>query len=124
MKYIYIFIFSILPSLLLSQNLQLHYDTRHTIDPENNERNFITFSFETFKALSYGSLFMKMDADFIGSKDNMGKLYMEISHTFKFWSKPIFLHLQYSGGLGIVTNNQSGYYIHNAYIAGFAYPSR
>jgi len=122
MKHFYFFIFYVIPTILISQNLQVHYDTRHTFDPENNDRNFVTFSFETFKAASYGSLFMKMDADFIGSKDNMGKLYTEISHTFKFWKLPVSLHLQYSGGLGIVSANQSGYYINNAYIAGFAYP--
>jgi hypothetical protein len=122
MKYFYLLIFCIIPTLIFPQNLQLHYDFRHALDSENNDKNFVTFSFETFKAVSYGSLFMKIDADFIGSKNNMGKLYTEISHTFKFWPWPIFLHLQYSGGLGIVSTTRSGYYIDNAYIAGFAYP--
>jgi hypothetical protein len=122
MKYLYFFVLCIIPTLLLPQNLQVHYDTRHSVDAENNERNFITFSFETFKAASYGSFFMKMDADFIGSRNNMGKLYTEISHTLRFWPRPIYLHLQYSGGLGIVSTSHNSYYIDNAYLAGFAYP--
>ncbi len=122
MKCICYFVICLLSTVVSAHNLQLHNDFRHSIDPENNDKNYATFSFETFKQAGYGSLFMKMDLDLKGRNNNIGNLYTEISHTLKFWKFPVFMHLQYCGGLGFINQTTNGYYINNAYLIGAAYP--
>lgn len=122
MKYCLWIIFVLLATTIFAQNVQLHYDNRHSIDADNNDRNYTTLSFETFKLESYGSLFMKMDVDFKGAHNNPGNVFTQISHTFKFWQFPAFLHLEYSGGLGMDSKSGYGYAIDNAYMVGAAYP--
>ena len=116
-----LFLFFIFSTPLFSQNLQLHYDFRHSLDPKYNKKNFTTLSVETFKAADYGSFFMKMDADLIGENNNIGKLYTEISQTLRIWKSKLYLHLQYCGGLGIVEDAAIGYYINNAWLLGVAH---
>lgn len=112
------------PPSVLAQTLQLGYDLRHSVDPQNNARDFTTFSFETYKSLDYGSLLMKVDADFTGRNNNLGKLYFQISHDLRFWPVPVYLHLEYSGGMGFTGETDAGYSINNTYSAGAAYPFR
>jgi hypothetical protein len=107
---------------IFSQSLQLQYDFRHSIDPQNNKSNYPTFSFELFKLLDEGSFFVKTQADFFGAHNNIGQLYMQISRDFKFWAPPVFLHLEYNGGLGIAEGTSYGYYLNNAYMFGVDYP--
>jgi hypothetical protein len=111
------------------QTLQLHYDARHTLDPKHNSRNFTTLYFEYFNEMDSGKYFikpgsflLKMQADFLGQDDNMGKFYMQVSQTFRCWKPKIFLNLQYSGGLGITEPKQYSYYITNTYSLGLSYP--
>src|SRR5512133_875918 len=47
-----------------SQNLQLHYDLGHSIDPENNQSNYPSLFFEFFKLVDSGTIFVKTQADF------------------------------------------------------------
>ena len=108
----------------VAQTVQLGYDLRHTIDARNNARNYATGSFEFFKALDYGSLLVKMEADFNGRDHNLGKLYAQISHSLTFWRFPVLLHLEYAGGLGFVGETSTGYPINNAYSIGAAHPFR
>lgn len=122
MKYPPLYLIMFFSSSVFSQTIQLGYDVRHSIDPQNNERDFVTFSFETYKSSDYGSLLMKMDADFNGRNNNLGKLYVQISHSLKFWSFPVSLHLEYSGGMGFIGETTSGYHISNSYSIGAAYP--
>jgi hypothetical protein len=113
----------------MTQSLQFHYDLRHTVDPATNSKNFTTLYFEYFKNQDSGSAFikpgsflLKMQADFLGEKNNMGKFYMQVSQSFRCWRPKIFINLQYSGGLGITEPKQYSYYITNAFSIGPAYP--
>lgn len=114
-----------------SQTLQLHYDARHTIDPGRNKKNFATLYFEYWKSqdsgksfIKPGSFLLKMQADFIGEKNNIGKFYMQVSQSFRLWKPKIFINLQYSGGLGITEPREYSFYIVNAFSIGLNYPFR
>jgi hypothetical protein len=106
------------------QNLQLHYDIRHSIEPHLNPSNFPTFSFEYFKnidTINKGSFLLKLQADLNGKNNNVGQVYTQISQSIKFWKPKVFLSFNYSGGLG-VTAGYSGYYLANSYGIGLSYP--
>ena len=129
MKPAIFFLFCFWCHCVFSQNLQLHYDLRHTIDPQRNEKNFPTLYFEYFKDqdsgksfIKPGSFLLKMEANFSGEKNNLGKFYMQVSQSFRCWKPKVFLHLQYSGGLGVTEPKQYSYYITNTFSAGLVYP--
>ncbi|HEX7071938.1 MAG TPA: DUF5020 family protein [Rhodothermales bacterium] len=105
-----------------AQTVQLEYDLRHTVDPTNNEKNFPRLSFEVVRVLGYGNLLAKVDADFTGRNNNLGKLYAQISHTLRFWPVPVWLHLEYSGGLGLIGESTDGFAINNTFAVGAARP--
>jgi hypothetical protein len=124
MKFLFISIFLLICVSGISQNLQLHYDLRHTIDPALNQANFPGFSFEYFKnidTVNTGSFLLKLQADLNGNVNNEGQVYTQISQSLKFWKPKVFLSLNYSGGLG-VTSALSGYYLANSFGAGISYP--
>jgi hypothetical protein len=107
-----------------SQNLQLHYDFRHTTDPGLNSKNFPTFSFVYFKnldTLSTGSFLFQINAQLDGKKGNVGQVFTQVSQSLRFWKPKVYLSLNYSGGLG-VTETSYGYNISNAFGVGAAYP--
>jgi hypothetical protein len=105
-----------------AQDLQLHYDWRHTVDARNNARNFPELTLKSFKALEFGSFLFKLEADLDGSQHNVSKGYLEVSQTLRFWTAPIYALGEYSGGLGLVDGTTGGYYLENAYLLGAAYP--
>jgi hypothetical protein len=114
---------------MFSQKLQLHYDLRHTVDPKNTQKNFPTLYFEYSKSqdsgrsfFKPGSFLLKTQADLLGTKGNIGQLYMQVSQSFRCWKPKIFVQLQYSGGLGIAEPGSYGYYITNAFSAGLGHP--
>lgn len=118
-----------LPISLPAQNLQLHYDLRHTIDPSHTTNDFPTLYFEYFKArdsghsfIKPGSFLLKTQADLTGAGHNIGKFYFQVSQSFRCWKPKIFLSLQYSGGLGVTEPKQYSYYINNTFSAGAEYP--
>ncbi|WP_317174337.1 DUF5020 family protein [Mucilaginibacter pankratovii] len=85
--------------------------------------------FEYFKTIDSGKTFikpgnflLKLQADLLGQKANIGKYYMQISQELRFWRPKVFINLQYSGGLGITTPRQYSYYIVNTYAIGLSYP--
>ena len=134
MKYLLILIVSLLFSLsLLSQDLQLHYDLRHTVDPQNNPANFPTLYFQYFKLqdtgksdsgksfIKPGSFLCKMEADMLGDQQNIGKGFIQVSQSLRCWKPRVYLSLQYSGGLGVTQPAQYSYYITNTFAAGAAY---
>jgi len=107
-----------------SQNLQFHYDFRHSFDPKLNPMNFPSFSFEYFKnvdTLGTGSFLFKIQADLKGKNNNMGQVYTQLSQTLRFWKPKIYLSITYTGGLG-VTPNSYGFYLYNSFGLGIAYP--
>lgn len=109
---------------VMSQNLQVHYDLRHSTDPELNKKNFPTFSFEYFKdidTVGTGSFLLKMDVNLDGKNNNVGQVFTQISQSLKFWKPKVYLSVNYSGGLG-VTATSYGYYISNAFGIGASYP--
>jgi hypothetical protein len=129
MKFLAVILLSLFSVEAFSQSLQLHYDFRHSIDPNRNPKNFPTLYFEYFKTLDTGKIFIKpgsflikTQADFTGDQNNIGKYYMQVSQEFRFWKPKVFIDLQYSGGLGITTPRQYSYYILNTYSAGISYP--
>ena len=65
MKYLLCCALILLTGNLLSQNIQLHYDLRHSLDPKLNPKNFPSFSFEYFKnidTLDHASFLLKLDS--------------------------------------------------------------
>jgi hypothetical protein len=111
--------------------LQLYYNPNHTLTPKLYSKNFVSLYFEYFKEqdsgqafIKPGSFLLKMQADFLGAQENMGKFFMQLSQTFRFWKPKIFINLQYGGGLGITEPKQYSYYIINAFSLGLAYPFR
>ena len=107
---------------LKAQNVQLHYDLRHSLDPEVNEKNFLVLSFEYYKELdSLGSFLFKAQSYLKGQDGNIGETFVQLSQTVKFWKPSVYLAFNYSGGLGLA-NGGYGYYISNAYALGISYP--
>jgi hypothetical protein len=105
-----------------AQDLQIHYDWRHTIDPRNNPRDFPALTFKSFKGLEFGSFLLKLEANLDGTQHNISKGYLEVSQTVRFWNAPVYALVEYTGGLGLFEGAGGGYYIQNAYLVGSAYP--
>ncbi|WP_374951611.1 DUF5020 family protein [Mucilaginibacter sp.] len=129
MKYLFLILSLSCCLQVNAQTLQLHYDARHTLDPSRNAKNFATLYFEYFKTpdtgkffIKPGSFLLKLQADFTGEQQNIGKYYMQVSQELRFWRPKVFLNLQYTGGLGITNPRQYSYYIINTYSAGVSYP--
>lgn len=124
MKYLFLSLIWIGSTEGLSQNLQLHYDFRHTIDPNVNQRNYPTFSFEYFKnidTVGTGSFLFKVQVDLNGQHNNVGQVFTQLSQSLRFWKPKVYLSLNYSGGLGI-TPTSFGFYLTNSFSVGIAYP--
>jgi hypothetical protein len=123
MKFRLLVILGMISSALHAQNLQLHYDPRHSLDPKHNSMNFPTIYFEYYKAKdSTGAFFIKMESDLNGSQNNIGKFYTQVSQSFRFWKPKVYMQLQYSGGMGIAEPGSYAYYITNAFSLGAVYP--
>lgn len=109
-------------SVTQAQQLQMHYDFRHTIDPERYDKNFPSFSFEYFKEKdTTGSFLLKIQTDFNGEKSNPGQAFLQVSKSVRFWKPKVYLSLNYSGGLGVAPPSY-GFYITNAFGLGASYP--
>jgi Domain of unknown function (DUF5020) len=129
MKYLFLAIMLLCTASAFSQNLQLHYDLRHTVDPQHNPQNFPTLYFEYFKAMDTtssfikpGAFFIKIESDLQGDRDNIGKSFIQASQTFRLWQPKIYAAVQYSGGLGVTDPAQYSYYINNCLSIGPSYP--
>jgi Domain of unknown function (DUF5020) len=113
----------------LCQDIQLHYDLRHTVDPAKNKKNYPEIYFEYFRSqdsvsgfIKGGSFLLKTEADFTGDRDNMGQVYMQVSKAIRCWKPPVLWNIQYSGGLGVTNPAQYSYYIFNTFSTGATYP--
>lgn len=123
MKFV-LFFLAIGTSTCRAQNLQLHYNFRHSMDPKLHAHNFPGFSFEYFKLIDTvgtGSFLLKVQADLKGKKSNVGEAFVQASQSLRFWKPKIYLSLNYSGGLG-ATDNAFAYYLVNSFGAGISYP--
>jgi hypothetical protein len=124
MKLILFSVFIVYSAMAFSQNLQMHYDFRHTVDPQTSPVNYPSFSFEYFKnidTVGTGSFLIKLQADLNGKNNNTGQVYTQLSQSLRFWKPKIYLSLNYSGGLG-VTQSAFGYYLSNSYGMGISCP--
>jgi hypothetical protein len=103
------------------------YDFRHATDPRDNPNDFPVVEFKAFIPQSFGSFLMKEEIDLDGTNHNVSQVYSEVSQSVRlgqwaFQDRPLFVHLGYSGGLGLSGGATSGFYIQNAYIVGLEYP--
>jgi len=102
-----------------AQNLQLHFDPRHSLYGDDvAPANYLTATFEMFKPDRWGSTFMFADFDFNHDKKNIGLVYAEIAREFKIADFPLLPHIEFNGGLG------NGFSIPSSYMAGVGYPFR
>jgi hypothetical protein len=108
-------------------NVDLLYDFRHTTDPRDNANNFPVVELKFFFPRSFGSFLMKEEIDLDGANHNASQTYTELSQSIKLGNAtlagaPLFVHLGYSGGLGLFGNGSGGFYVHNAFQLGLEYP--
>lgn len=105
-----------------SQNLQLHFDPRHTFHGDYFPRNYLTATFEMFKPDKWGSTFMFVDVDFSQERGNIGLAYTEIARDQKIGKSPVMAHVEFNGG--IRKFETAGFSIPNAYMVGPSYATR
>ena len=115
----------ILATGMRAQNLQLHFDPRHSLYGDNVAApvNYLTATFEMFKPDQWGSTFAFVDFDFNFNK-GPGLAYAEIARAVKLGDFPLLAQIEYNGGLGLVRDSGVGFSIPNAYLGGVAYPFR
>ena len=123
MKQIVIAILASISISICAQNIQLHYDTRHWMNSRDENRNYITATYEMLKFDKLGSWFMFIDADFNQKNNNIGAIYTEISRSFQLGKCPIQAHVEFNGGLLLLRDTDGhGVPIENAYLVGAEYP--
>jgi Domain of unknown function (DUF5020) len=129
MRHPLLFLFLLLVTATKAQNLQLHYDLRHTVDPAENPSNFPTLYFEYFKTRDSGHAFikpggflLKTEADLLGTGHNIGKFFCQVTQSFRAWQPKILWQFGYSGGAGIANPKQYSYYIANTFQTGAEIP--
>jgi hypothetical protein len=129
MKPLLLLLLCFLSTLSFGQSFQLHYNLRHTLDPEHNNKNYPTLYFEYFKNIDtaktpghLGPFLLKTQADFTGDQSNVGQFYVQVFQQFRFWRPKLYLSVQYSGGLGVTDPRQYSYYINNSYSLGVSVP--
>jgi len=113
----------------LSQNLQLLYDFRHTVDPGLNSTNYPTLSFEYFKSndtTGSGLFMLKLQSDLKGENYNLGESFLQVTRSIRFWKPKFYVSFNYSGGLGVyrgweVPPEIHGFYMSNSLAAGLTY---
>jgi hypothetical protein len=108
MKYL-LFCYIMLAVLVTNaQSVQLHEDLKG---------RFPELYIDYFKLQDSGraSFFFKMQADFSGKNNTVGKVFTQVAQTLQIRRSPLSLHLSYSGGLG------QGYTLDNTYQLGLAY---
>lgn len=122
MKKILVIMFSLILTAGYSQEIQLHYDFRHTVDPELNSKNFPMMVFKFFKEIdtvNTGTFLFEAQAFFNGDKSNVGQTFIQATQTIKFWDPKIYLAFNYTGGVGVAPPSY-GYYISNSYGIGIS----
>ncbi len=101
-----------------AQNIQLHYDLRHTLH-ENSAadwagQNFLFTTVEMFRPDRWGSTFLFIDMTYAGNKGGINSAYWEIARDLQCWKAPVAFHIEYNGGI-------AGRSIPNAYLAGISW---
>lgn len=118
-QFFFLIVFLIQSVFSFSQNIQLHFDPRHGLHKDVAPRNYVTATFEMFKADKWGSTFGFVDVDFNQSRGNIGLAYLELARDIKLGEFPLMAHFEYNGGI-VRGDNYSGFSIPNSYLAGFS----
>ena len=105
---------------IFSQEIQLHFDPRHALHSDVTPRNYFTVTFQGAINDKLGSTYGFIDMDFNRSKGNIGLAYLELKRDFTFRHFPLMTHIEFNGGISL-GQNDSGFSIPNAYMAGIAY---
>lgn len=98
---------------LTAQNVQIHYDFGHNINPELLKDRPVTTTVEMFKPDKLGSTFFFVDMDYTSKGVQMA--YWEIAREFNLGKSPFAAHIEYNGGL--CSKGSFG----NSYLLGAAY---
>lgn len=107
-----------------AQELQLHYDFRHSFDPRANPKNYVLLVFKYFKdidTVNTGSFLFEVQSALSGKKGYFGQAFIQASQSLKFWKPKLYMHFNFSGGLGIA-DPDFGYHISNSYALGVSVP--
>lgn len=103
-----------------AQEIQVHFDPRHTVHSDVAPRNYVTVTFQGAIADKLGSTSGFLDLDFNQKNGNIGLAYLELKRDFRFNRFPLLLHLEFNGGVS-KDRNGSGFSLPNAYLAGTGY---
>ena len=108
-------------------SVDLLYDFRHTTDQQHNANNFPVVELKLFLPQSFGSFLLKSEIDMDGANHNPSQTYTELSQSLKLGSatlagQPLYVHLEWSGGLGSFGDGAGAFYIRNAYQLGLESP--
>lgn len=107
-----------------AQEIQLHYDFRHSVSPRKNPKNYPLLVFKYFKEIDTvgtGSFLFEVQSHLSGKKTYIGQAFIQASQSLKFWKPKIYLYANFSGGLG-VADPDFGYFISNSYGLGVSVP--
>lgn len=113
-------LFALYVTTAFTQEIQLHFDPRHALHSDVAPRNYFTVTFQGAFNDRLGSTYGFVDMDFNQSKGNIGMAYLELKRDFRFGHFPLMAHIEFNGGVSRGQNN-SGFSIPNAYLAGLAY---
>ncbi len=104
------------PLLMLSQNLQFHYDFGKANDGDAEiKREYLTVTLDYFKPDKLGSTFLFVDIDFDKTGGGASLAYFEIARKFTLDKKSgIAFQIEYNDG--------TPDYLRSAWLAGLCYP--
>lgn len=109
-------------SIIMAQNIQMHYDFGKADDNgQSVERNYLTSTVEMFKPDNHGSTFFFIDMDYNSSNGGVQLLYWEISRGLKFWKFPMEVHLEFASG-NLVAANGNGFQFNGSTMTGVNFP--
>ena len=116
---------AIAPSDINAQNVQVHYDFGHSLQPSLlSERPSLTTTVEHFQPDGWGSTFFFIDLDYYST--GIGGAYWEISRELTFHSSPtrthsFAAHVEYNGGLASPKHITNNTHFQHAVLAGPAW---
>lgn len=111
-------------SVVMAQNIQLHYDLGHNIykelgkvDDTNYGRPALTTTIEMFRPDSFGSTFFFVDMDYARGVKGA---YLEIARELCFWQDSaldwLSVHVEYDGGMSKAAGS-----FNNSWLGGLTY---
>lgn len=103
-----------------AQNVQLHYDLRHSLYNDLGNRPSVTTTVEMFKPDTWGSTYLFTDIDY--QRDGVAGAYWEIAREFNVTkNKQWAFHVEYNGGLNSDEDTWNATRFQHAVLAGGAW---